>query len=106
MLASKVYIDSSLKKLVSVDFVKENIKELRDNLSQETKSGLDIAHDHIRNVKETITSSLKEITELEEQNDGIKIDLELVIKRIESLVKHSDELNEKLTKTEIFTSNV
>lgn len=91
---------------IRVDLVYEKLTELRDDLSQEIKSGLDIAHDHIRKVKETVISPLKEIAELKEQITASKLIWKQWLRKMNRWKKNSEELNEKLKKTEIYKSNI
>lgn len=100
-LASKEYIDKSLQKLVSADFVNEKMKELREDLSKEIKLELDKAYDSMRKVKEKLAESQNTIEVLQDRCTGMQIQVDNVLKKNEKLVKETKELSERLIEKDV-----
>lgn len=95
-LASKDYIDQSLKKLVSADFVNKNLVELREDLTKQIKLELDKAHDHVRKVKEKLVESVGEIEDLKQNNTSIHMDLDGLSASHDKLVRKTQEMSDSI----------
>lgn len=99
-LASKEFIDKSLKKVVSEEFVSEKLASLKDELVKSIKSEMDKVYEQLKLLKTKVLSAETETEELKNSNSDMIVKLEEIEKERDESQKKNEELEAQLSERE------
>lgn len=103
-VASKDYLDKSLKRLVSEDFVRSKLDELKDEIMKEIKSEMrsefDKINERIKNVNTKLVEQATEVENLKSESSDLKEEIEKLKSENDRLKTKNEEIADLLTQRE------
>lgn len=99
-LASKEYIENSLLKLVTEDFVKDRLEALKADIMKEIKTEMDKVNVRISRVKFQLSELTNDLETLKNESSNLKTELDKQIEKNEKLAKNYAALEEKMLERE------
>ena len=104
-MASMEYIDKALQKLVSEDFVKTKLNDLKQDLTKEIrheiKSKMDKVYERFKSVKIKIVEQATEIEDLKAATSDLQTEVERSKAENEKLAKANNDLREAVKQREM-----
>lgn len=100
LMASKEYIEKSLSKLVSADFVNDKLDSLRRDLGSEIKSEMEKMSDQLKCVNDKLLKTVNEIEELKNTNSDIEENMKRMQEENVRIKQKNEELEELMFERE------
>lgn len=103
-VASKDYLDKSLKRLVTEDFVRSKLNELKDEITSEIKAEMkseyDKIHEKIKKVNTKLVEQATEVENLKSEASDLKEEIEKLKSENDRLKTKNEQISDTLAQRE------